>query len=86
MWEPTRAQRVELAAELHRYADAVATGAVDVPALRIVMDGEHRLRVVPRVLHDVLCRWRVATAQETEPVVLGCAGCGLAYPRDEVPR
>lgn len=74
--------RDELAAQLHAYADEVATGAVDVPALRIVHDGEHRLRVIPRVLHDVICRWRVATAQDTEPVVLGCAGCGLCYPRE----
>jgi hypothetical protein len=74
--------RAQLAAELHAYADAIAAGTADVPALRIVMDGQHRLRVIPRVLHDVICRWRVATSQETEPVVLGCAGCGLCYPRE----
>lgn len=83
---PAPIDRAELAAALHTYAHRIADGTADVPALRVVLDGEHRLRVVPRVLHDVLCRWRVATPQETEPVVLGCAGCGLAYPRDEVPR
>ncbi|WP_326564521.1 hypothetical protein [Micromonospora peucetia] len=78
--------RERLAAELHAYADAVAAGTVDVPALRIVQDGDYRLRVVPRVLHDVLCRWRVASAQETEPVVLHCHGCGLCYLKSEVAR
>lgn len=50
---------------------------------RVVLDG-FTLRVIPRALHDVLCTWRVATPQGTEPEVLGCAGCGLCYPKAEV--
>lgn len=72
-----------LAAELHAYADAVAVGTEPVPAMRRMTVDEWSLKVVPRVLHDVLCTVRVATPQDTDPVVLGCAGCGLCYPREQ---
>jgi hypothetical protein len=69
------------AAELHALADAIAAGAVRVPAMRYVELDESSLRVVPRVLHDVLCDVRIATPQEgTDPVVSHCAFCGLCYP------
>ncbi|MEU4640869.1 hypothetical protein [Micromonospora sp. NPDC023814] len=75
--------RGQAAAELHAYADAVAAGTATVPALRVVTDvNGHRLRVLPRAVHNVLCRWRVASPQDTVPVVLGCAGCGFCYPRE----
>lgn len=80
----TPINREALAAELHALADAVAAGTVPVPAMRHDEVDGYRLRIVPRVLHDVLCAWRVASPQETDPVVLGCAGCGLAYPPTSV--
>lgn len=47
--------------------------------------GSGRLPVVPLVVHDALCGWRVASDQEDDaPGVLACAGCGLAYLIDEV--
>lgn len=79
---PKAPDRAELADALRGYADDVSKGTTTVPALQLVVDDAGtRLRVVPRVLHDVMCPWRVATPQDTEPVVLGCAGCGLCYPR-----
>ncbi|MDH6460156.1 hypothetical protein M2302_000307 [Micromonospora sp. A200] len=74
--------RAALAAELHAYADAVAAGTEPVPAMDVVYDGAFRMRVVPGVLHDLLCAWRIATPQDTDPVVLACAGCGLCYPHE----
>ncbi|WP_431976044.1 hypothetical protein [Micromonospora haikouensis] len=69
------------AAGLRALADAVAAGAVRVPAMRYVELNGSTLRVVPRVLHDVLCEVRIATPQEgTDPVVAHCAFCGLCYP------
>ena len=73
--------RQQLAAELHALADDIATGIQPVPAVSVVYDGTTRMRVVPRVIHDLLCAVRVATPQETTPVVLGCAGCGFCYPQ-----
>lgn len=72
------------AAALHAYADAVAAGATPVPALRWDEVDGFRMRIVPAVVHDLLCGWRVATPQESDPVVLGCAGCGLCYPPESV--
>lgn len=80
----TRINREALAAELHAYADAVAAGTVPIPAMRHDKVDGFRMRIVPRVVHNTLCAWRVATAQETDPVVLSCAGCGLAYPPPSV--
>jgi hypothetical protein len=71
--------RAALAAKLHTLADAVAAGDVPLPAMRHDQVDGHRLRIVPRTVHNLLCAWRVATPQETDPVVLGCAGCGLCY-------
>lgn len=71
--------RAALAAELHAYADAIAAGTEPVPAMRRVTDGEATLKVVPRVVHNVLCSARVATPQDTDPVVLACIHCGLSY-------
>ena len=76
-----RIDRVALAAELHAYADTIAAGTAPVPAMRHADADGVRLRIVPRALHDVLCAVRVATPQDTTPVVLGCAGCGLSYER-----
>jgi len=75
--------RAALAAELHAYADAIAAGTEPVPAMSRVADGEVTLKVVPRVVHNVLCAWRVATPQDTSPVVLACVRCGLCYPSAE---
>lgn len=68
------------AAELHALADSIAAGTTRLPVLRHDEVDGYRLRIVPRIIHNVLCAWRVASPQETDPVVLGCAGCGLAYP------
>ncbi|MEU5946275.1 hypothetical protein ABZ793_12020 [Micromonospora sp. NPDC047465] len=79
----SRINRAQAAADLHAYADAITAGTANVPALRHVNDSSgNRIRVVPRAIHNVLCGWRVGTAQDTTPVVIGCAGCGLAYPRE----
>lgn len=41
--------------------------------------------VVPIVVHDALCGWRVMSEQdETEPRVLACAGCGLGVLKSDV--
>ena len=85
MFQSTPAARAELAAQLHAYADAIADGHEPVPALQIVEADGFRMKVVPVVIHNLLCAWRVATPQETDPVVLGCAGCGLAYPHETAP-
>lgn len=53
----------------------------DVLRMDYVEHEGHRLRVIPVVLHNSLCKWRVATPQGTTPEVLGCAGCGFCYPR-----
>lgn len=82
MFQSTPAARAELAEQLHAYADALAAGHEPVPALQIVEADGFRMKVVPVVIHNLLCAWWVATPQETDPVVLGCAGCGLAYPHE----
>jgi len=81
----TTAERTALAAQLHAYVDAIADGRAQPPAMRDhELDGR-RLRVVPRVLHDVLCEVRMATPQEgSDPLVSHCAFCGLSYPRATV--
>jgi hypothetical protein len=73
--------RAELALRLHLLADAVASGDATLPAMDLVTDARdlHRLKVVPLVIHDLLCSARVATPQHTQPEVLACAFCGLAY-------
>ncbi len=86
MLSPTTAQRAALADQLHAYADAIAAGTAPVPALRYQQAGDTELRVVPRLIHDVLCEVRIATPQtDTDPEVLHCAFCGLCYPRDTTP-
>ncbi|MFG3702419.1 hypothetical protein ACGF5C_31735 [Micromonospora sp. NPDC047620] len=82
----SRINRDQAAADLHAYADAITAGTASIPALRHVNDGGTLIRVVPRAIHNVLCGWRVGTAQDTTPVVIGCAGCGLAYPEGGEPR
>lgn len=69
---------------LHTLADAVAAGTVPLPLMRYDQAEGFRIRIVPRALHNLLCAWRVATPQETDPVVISCAGCGLAYPPESV--
>ena len=70
-----------VAAALRSLADSVDAGGTPVPLLRYV--GE--LRVVPRVIHDVLCVVRIATPQESvDAMVLHCAFCGLCYLRPSV--
>ncbi|MFC4951282.1 hypothetical protein [Pseudonocardia sp. GCM10023141] len=40
--------------------------------------------LVPLVIHDALCGWRVASMQDDiEPPTCVCAGCGLAFLGDE---
>src|SRR5689334_4475964 len=74
--------RAGLAARLHALADAVAAGEQTLPALRVIDAPASPLRVVPVVVHDLLCSARIATPQEeVDPDVLHCAFCGLCYPR-----
>ncbi|MEU7802609.1 hypothetical protein AB0B10_25455 [Micromonospora arborensis] len=43
------------------------------------------LRIIPRVLHDLLCSARIATPQEgSDPLVSHCAFCGFCYPHRSV--
>jgi hypothetical protein len=74
--------RADVATRLHALADAVAVGEQTLPAMRVIDDEGHRLRVVPVVVHDLLCSARIATPQEdVDPNVLHCAFCGLCYAR-----
>lgn len=70
----------EVTAGLRALADEFESGYRPVPrsgqGLRKVVGSP----LVPIVVHDALCGWRVASLQEeSEPQVLGCAGCGLVY-------
>lgn len=70
-----------LAEGLRVLADELESGARAVPlpgtSVRRIGGGAP---VVPIVVHDALCGWRVASRQEeTDPDVLACAGCGMAY-------
>lgn len=80
---PRPIDRAQVAANLHVYANKIAAGIAPVPAMRRDTVDGHPLRIVPTELHDVLCAWRIASPQETDPVVLHCHGCGLCYPRPD---
>ncbi|MER5608286.1 hypothetical protein AB0F93_03515 [Micromonospora tulbaghiae] len=73
-------ERAKAAGELHALAHAVAAGSVPLPLMRHDQADGYRIRIVPRVLHNALCSWRVGTKQDTTPPVVACNGCGLAYP------
>lgn len=74
----------EIVRGLRALADEYESGYRSVPQPG---EGLHRpagIPVVPIVVHDALCGWRVATEQdETAPGVLACAGCGLGFLRSE---
>lgn len=81
----TAEARADVAARLHALTDAVAAGEQTLPAMQVIDDEGHRLRVVPVVVHDLLCSARSATPQEeVDPNVLHCAFCGLCYLRTDV--
>lgn len=74
----------DTALALRTVAVAVTSGRATVPLMRRDMAEGYRIRIIPRLLHNVLCDWRDASPQQTDPVVLWCAGCGLAYPPESV--
>lgn len=80
------AQRI--AAGLRAIAASLEDGRRPVPRPGFGLRRVHGSPVVPAVIHDTLCGWRVATPQgedgEPDSDVMSCAGCGLSYPRDEV--
>lgn len=75
----------EVAAALRALADEFATGYRPVPVRGQGGWQVGGVPVVPIVVHDALCGWRVASLQEdaAPPAVLACAGCGLGYLQDE---
>jgi hypothetical protein len=81
----TAEARADVAARLHALADAVAAGDQQLPAMSGVNDADgNRMRVVPLIVHDLLCSARIASAQDgTDPIVLGCHFCGLSYLQGE---
>ena len=83
-----RSDARSIAAGLRALADALEDGRRPVPARGFGLRRVNTSPVVPAVIHDALCGWRVATPQgedgEPDSDVMSCAGCGLSYPRDEV--
>lgn len=75
-YEPARGLDVA-AAGLRALADELDAG--DGPRRGQGVRRVAGVTVVPLVVHDALCGWRVATPQDSEPPVMGCAGCGLGY-------
>lgn len=74
----------EIVSGLRALADEYETGYRHVPQPGQGLRRVAGLPVVPIVVHDALCGWRVASVQEAaDPDVLGCAGCGLGYLRTE---
>lgn len=71
-------RRDELARRLRALAVDVASGSFQLPRCGVGPDSSGGL-VVPAVVHDLLCGWRVRTLHNT-PGVSTCAGCGLAVP------
>lgn len=66
-----------VAARLRAYAADIETGRALMPLVRRVAGLGSP--VVPAPVHDLLCGVRVQSAQDTDPIVLGCAFCGLAF-------
>ena len=68
----------EVTAGLRSLADEFESGYRPVPVAGEGMTRVVGIPIVPVVVHDALCGWRVMSEQEaTEPRVLACAGCGL---------
>jgi hypothetical protein len=40
--------------------------------------------IIPIVVHDALCGWRIDSEKDDEPGVLACDGCGLAFLQSEM--
>lgn len=74
----------EIVYGLRALADEFESGYRSVPTPGQPLRKIAGVPVVPIVVHDALCGWRVATEQEdTDPTVLACAGCGLGYLLDD---
>lgn len=74
----------EVAAGLRALADEFESGYRAVPQPGHGLQRVAGVPIVPIVVHDALCGWRVASEQEdTTPPVLACAGCGLGFLRSE---
>lgn len=68
----------EIASGLRALADEFESGYRRVPTAGEGLRRIVGVPVVPVVVHDALCGWRVMSEQEqSEPRILACAGCGL---------
>ncbi|MEU7591409.1 hypothetical protein AB0A95_34600 [Micromonospora sp. NPDC049230] len=76
--------RTDATLSLRTLAVAVTSGRAPLPLMRVDDSEGHRMRIIPRLLHNVLCDWRIGTQQDTDPPVIGCAGCGFCYPPESV--
>jgi hypothetical protein len=76
--------REEVTEGLRALVDEFMSGYRPVPTPGQGMQRINGLPLVPIVVHDALCGWRVSSTQDdSSPEALGCAGCGLAYLRSE---
>lgn len=66
-------------AGVRAFVDELESGYRPVPMPGVGLRQVAGCTVVPVVIHDALCGWRVFSRQdETDPEVSACAGCGLA--------
>lgn len=78
MREPIESAKV--VAGLRALADEIELGLYPTPVAGAGLRRVHGATVVPLVVHDALCGWRVASMQdEIKPPTCVCAGCGLAF-------
>lgn len=79
----------QIAAGLRALADEYESGYRAVPGRGQGVRRVGGAPVVPIVVHDALCGWRIATLQEDSagasdgPPVQACAGCGMAYQQSD---
>lgn len=75
----------EVVAGLRSLVDEFESGYRPVPEAGQGLRKIAGVPVVPVVVHDALCGWRVMSEQEaTEPRILACAGCGLGVLKSDV--
>jgi hypothetical protein len=71
-------------AGLRALAEEMELGLYPTPTAGQGLRRIHGATLVPGVVHDALCGWRVASMQDgIEPPTCVCAGCGLAFLADD---
>lgn len=77
-------ETAEVVAGLRALADEMEIGLYPTPISGNGVRRVHGATVVPLVVHDALCGWRVASMQDdVEPPTCVCAGCGLGFLADD---